>query len=62
MAYAKRVMEASGGAYNVAQALGEISYADGIRLMNQSYLDADPKNMLVPRAGTVTVDLKGLFG
>lgn len=55
-------MEATHGAYDVHGALGSISYADGIRLMNQFYLDQSRENILVAAQRSVAIDLEKLFG
>lgn len=61
--YCARLSEVLHGSLTPAQILGELSYADGIRLLNQWFLDSDPegKATLRPARTVAKVSLRGIF-
>jgi hypothetical protein len=56
-----RVSAATQGSLTPDQILGELGYADAIRLYNQWWLDAAPENRLATVAALAPKSIKGLF-
>ena len=56
-----RVSAVLNGSLTPAQIMGDISYADALRLYHQWWIDDDPKNRLASSVVLATKSAKGLF-
>lgn len=56
-----RVSAVTHGSLTPAQIMGEISYADALRLYHQWWIDDDPKNRLASSVVLASRSARGLF-